>query len=125
MPSRRTGDPGGKLKAAARRWAGGRGGPAVPADDALTASARLPRRRVASADEELELSVGDEANSAALFFALDTQWRRHPLTGSRLGIDYAAIKPTAEAHELPFTPQVMKDVQVMEREALNVMATQS
>jgi hypothetical protein len=121
VPARREGHPGGKLKAAARRWAGGRGGPDVPAGDALTASAPLPRHRLPSSDEEIELP-GEDAAVVGLFFALDTQWRRHPMTGVRLGIDYAAIGPTAQMLEIDVTPQLLPRLRIMESAALEVLA---
>lgn len=58
----------------------------------------------------------------ALFLALDTQWRFHPMLGARLGIDYAAIGPTASAAGLPFTPAMFHDLRAMEAAAIAVLA---
>lgn len=58
----------------------------------------------------------------ALFLALDTQWRFHPMLGVRLGIDYSAIGPTAAAAGLPFTPGMFHDLRVMEAAAIAVLA---
>lgn len=120
MPCRREGHPGGKLKAAARRWAGGRAGAAVRSEDPLTAAAELPDREPASADAVLELPQ-DEADAVGLFFALDTQWRRCGLSGSRLGLDYSAIEPTARMLEIPVRPQLLTDLRTMEGAALEVL----
>ncbi len=109
------------MKAAARRWAGGRGGPAVQADDELTNAAPLPRRGAAPADALIELAP-DEVEAFALFRSLDTQWRRHPMTGTRLGIDYAAIEPVARMLEIGMTPRLLLDVQVMEAAVIELQA---
>lgn len=63
----------------------------------------------------------DEADVVALFFALQTQWRFHPVAGVRLGIDYAAIAPTASAAGLPMTPAMFHDLREMEGAALAVL----
>jgi len=124
VPAGREGRAGGKLKAAARRWAGGRGDTGARSDDALTAAAELPDRAPASAEQDLELAT-EEAQAVGLFFALDTQWRRHPMAGSRLGIDYPAIEPTARMLEIPMTPQLMTDIRTMELAALEVLAAKA
>lgn len=119
MPQRPAQGPRGKLKAVARRWASGRGGKPIAADDALTAAAKLPAWATATraADEELEVPP-DQHPAVILFFALDTQWRNAGMAGARTGIDYAAIEPTARALEIALTPAVMVDLQILEREAL-------
>jgi hypothetical protein len=93
------------------------------ADDALTQKSELPHRERAD-EEDLEL-VEDEAKPAGLFFALDTQWRRHPISGSRLGLDYLAIPPTAAMLEIPMSPQLLTDLRDMELAALNVLAARA
>ena len=60
----------------------------------------------------------EDAPAVSLFFALDTQWRRHAMTGERLGIDYSAIRPTAELHDIALSPRMMSDLQTMEAAAL-------
>lgn len=124
MPLRRKGHQGGKLKAAARRWAGERGGSEPASEDALTQAVPLPERAAASAEGEIELGPG-EWEPAFVFFSLETQWRRHPMTGCRLGIDYAAIEPTARMLEIPMTPQLLLDIRTMEGAALEVLAKQA
>jgi hypothetical protein len=64
----------------------------------------------------------DEADAFALFGSLDTQWRRHPLTGTRLGIDYAAIEPVARMLGIGMTPRLLIDVQIMEAAVLAMPA---
>lgn len=62
------------------------------------------------------------ADSIALFFALGTQWRIHPMSGTRIGIDYAAVRPTAELLGLPIDADVMTDLRSMEMAALDEFA---
>ena len=69
-------------------------------------------RRKAKADE-ICIHVED-ADTVALFFALDTQWRRHAMTGDRLGLDYAAIQPTAALYAFEMTPRRMAQLRRME-----------
>lgn len=121
MPPRREGCPRGKLKAAARRWAGARGGGRVQADDALTAQSRMPKWTQSKPDDVLEL-VEDEADAVALFQALGTQWRRCAFTGARLGVDYAAIEPVARMLSIDVTPRLFTDLRIMEDAAVAQMA---
>ncbi len=73
-------------------------------------------RRQAKA-EEIGILAAD-AEVVALFFALETQWRRHAMSGERLGIDYAAIRPTAELYDLALSPEIMSLLRRMECAAL-------
>lgn len=94
------------------------------ADDAATAgaadaiAAHLARR---AAPVSIELTAEDLV-SVRLFYALSSQWRTHPVAGVRLGVDYAAIRPTAENMGLEMTPRVFADIQIMEGAALSVFA---
>ena len=81
----------------------------------------LPERQTAATEEPVELAP-DEAEAVGLFFALDTQWRRHAMTGSRLGLDYASIEPTARMLSVPMRPQLLSDLRAMEGAALEVLA---
>lgn len=121
MPRGGSGDPLGKLKAAARRWAGGRGGKPVQVDDALTAAAPLPERAEAAGDAPIELTA-PEAEPVGLFLALDTQWRWHAMVGMRIGLDYAQIAPVATMMEITLRPELFTDLKMMEAEALRVWA---
>ncbi len=119
MPEGRSGDPRGKLKAAARRWAGGRGGK-VKADDPMTAQTKFPdwmEKRIEDEARMIEL-CDDEGQSFALFAALDTQWLRHAMTGLRLGLDYGQIEPTARMLSIEMSAQRFLDLRVMEAAAL-------
>ncbi len=88
----------------------------------VTQATELPERfRKPVAPAEIELHPGD-AGAVALFFALDTQWRRHAMTGQRIGIDYAAIKPTAELAGIELTPAILPALRVMEDAALGALA---
>lgn len=78
---------------------------------------KRPRREDAPAEVPIE-----DADAVNLFLALDTQWRRHPMTGQRLGIDYAAIGATAQLYEIAMTPDLMADIRMMEAAALGAFA---
>lgn len=67
----------------------------------------------------------DEYEVVSLFLALDTQWRRHPMSGARLGIDYTAIEPTARLMGLEAVPGLLPDLRVMEIAALDVLAARA
>lgn len=58
----------------------------------------------------------------ALFFALDTQWRRAGMSGERLGIDYGAVEPTARMMGVEMTPLRLSDLRIMEAAALEQFA---
>lgn len=64
----------------------------------------------------------DEAVPFGLFAALGTQWERHAMTGVRLGINYAAIPPTAQMLDITMTPAIFNDIRLMERAALDEFA---
>lgn len=83
--------------------------------------ARFLTGPVRGADSEIDIHL-DDAPIVALFFALDTQWHRHPFTGQRTGIDYAAIKPTAELADIAITPQTLPALRVMEQAAIAAFA---
>jgi len=94
------------------------------ADDAATAgaadwiAARAARR---ARTEAIELTAED-ALVVRLFYALSSQWRTHPTAGVRLGLDYAAIRPTADNMGLTMTPGIFADLQTMEGAALAAFA---
>lgn len=67
----------------------------------------------------------DDAPTVALFFALSTQWRRHAFTGQRMGLDYAAIKPTADLAGLETSPATLPAIRAMEDAALQAWAETS
>lgn len=64
----------------------------------------------------------DDVPAVALFFALDTQWRRHPFSGARIGIDYAAVRPTADLAGIDVTPDTLPALRIMETAALGALA---
>lgn len=70
-----------------------------------------------AADDEIEIHQ-DDAGTVALFFALRTQWNRHPMTGQRMGLDYSQVKPTAELAFIEITPGTLPALQAMEEAAL-------
>ena len=73
-----------------------------------------------SAPAEIEIGP-DIANAAALFFALDTQWRWHPM-GPRTGLIYEAVAPRAAGMGLEMTPEFFADITIMEHAALTAWA---
>ncbi len=70
---------------------------------------------------EVELAP-DEVPAVALFLALGTQWRRHPMTGMLLGLDYAAVPPTAAMTGTEMTPALFADLRLMEDAAIGALA---
>ncbi len=70
-----------------------------------------------SDDAEIQL-FETEAPSASLFLALGTQWNRHAMTGLHLGLDYAAIAPTAAMLGIDVGPDRFHDLRMMESAAL-------
>jgi hypothetical protein len=83
-----------------------------------TANAVLPewmkRKDVA---DEIQL-LPDEADTAQLFLALGTQWRRHAMTGMCLGLDYGVIQPTAQMLGIELSTARFLDLRMMEQAAL-------
>lgn len=80
------------------------------------------RRRAAT--EPVEIAQGDE-DVVSLFFSLGTQWRTHPMSGMRTGIDYAAIAPTAALMGIAMSPEMMIDLRSMEMAAIEVYAARA
>lgn len=72
-------------------------------------------------EEDVEIDV-DDAPVVALFFALGTQWHRHPFTGLRTGLDYAAVRPMADLANIEITPLMLPKLQAMEHAALEAFA---
>lgn len=73
------------------------------------------------ANDEAEIATCD-AELVSLFFALETQWRWHPMAGVRQGIDYQAVRPTADLLGVEMTPRIMADIRMMEIAALEEFA---
>lgn len=63
----------------------------------------------------------DEVDVVTLFMALTSQWRFHAM-GGRLGLEYAAIRPTADMLAIAMTTDLFLDLQMMERAALVALA---
>ncbi len=89
----------------------------------MTRAAIMPQwmldRLAGTADRPGEIILApDEALSFSLFAALGTQWDRHAMTGTRIGLRYDVIRPTADNMGLSFTPAMFADVQLMEAAAL-------
>lgn len=119
------GDAGKKLRAAAVAWVtGGRGGIADPDDphaDAINAHLARRQGKESTAAQLIEVAP-DEEEAVALFMALDTQWRFHPLAGVRTGLDYAALTPTASMLCLEMSARLFGDIRIMEGAAMRALA---
>jgi hypothetical protein len=74
-----------------------------------------------AAPEPLELKAAAEGRAATLFLAMGSQWRWAGM-GERVGLDYAAIEPTARLAGVELDAQVFAGLRVMEAEALSVWA---
>ena len=61
----------------------------------------------------------DMRAAVTVFFAMGTQWRVG--VAGILGLEYQAIKPTAELMGVEFKPADMVDLRAMEAEALAAM----
>jgi len=55
-----------------------------------------------------------------LFWALGTQWRQGPLSGLS-GLDYGAIEPTARLMGVTVTPELFRQLQILEGAALTAL----
>lgn len=91
----------------------------------MTKGAILPAwmGKTRTEDAPIEIPLAD-APAATLFFALDTQWRRHAMTGQRIGIDYTAIAPTAALYDIAMSADLMADLRMMEAAALAELGEQ-
>lgn len=90
----------------------------------VTQNAKIPERFLKGRSPTAEdIAIHrDDAGIVALFFALDTQWNRHPFTGQRTGLDYSAIRPTAELAEIEIGPDTLRGLRVMEQAAIATFA---
>ena len=64
----------------------------------------------------------DEASAVRLFLAMALQWRFHGFSGQRLGLEYAAVRPTADGLGMVVTPPMFADLRTMESAAMAVFA---
>ncbi|MGD8327378.1 MAG: DUF1799 domain-containing protein, partial [Sphingomonadales bacterium] len=114
-----------KLRKVARRWATGTGG-AQNKSEALKDLKRFgasekqieeleARWAISAAREQIEIAP-DEHNPVTLFFALSTQWREG--FNGPSGLDYTAVRPTAEMLGLEVDRTLFIDLRTMEAEAL-------
>mgnify|MGYP001413433191 CR=1 FL=1 len=107
-----------KLVAAARHWAAG-----GAADDGSAAEADLVAFGLDAEAPAPEVCEIWEENWSVLelFCACSTQWRVAPM-GGLIGLDYAGVEAAMRMRRLPEPdwPELLADLQVMEREALAV-----
>lgn len=80
------------------------------------------RDRIESRRRNEILIWPDMAPGVITFFAMGTQWQRHPM-GPATGLDYSAILPTAKMLGLEddFSPEAFHDIRIMEGEALKAL----
>jgi len=82
----------------------------------------MARRALRNQAAEQDIEVGpDEHDAVMLFLSMSTQWRSHPMTGHRLGLDYSAVGPTAQMLGITMTPALFADLREMEATALVVI----
>jgi hypothetical protein len=103
-----------KLIAAARDWAGGAGG-----NDAQESAAAFGLALQHTPDET---EVWPEcAESVELFLSLATQWRIEPMSGSVLGLDYAAARAAMDMLGVDDKRQAFQDLRIMEAEVIRLV----
>jgi hypothetical protein len=115
------GDPLKKLRSVARAWASPGTGDGAAEDDDPNRDAIEAHlaQRAGPRDDDIDIHP-DEQDSVALFFALASQWRWHPMAGARTGLDYAAVAATATMAGIAMTPARFADLRIMEGAALAV-----
>jgi hypothetical protein len=90
----------------------------IPMDETLLAAVRA-RDAQEARDTRLEIWP-DMAAGVLVFLALTTQWKRGTL-GEVVGLDYAAIHPTAKLLNMDLDQQAFHDIREMEGEALRAI----
>lgn len=58
--------------------------------------------------------------AAGVFAACDTQWRRDPMSGQLLGLDYAGVRAAAQMLDVTFTGDDFRRVRTLEHEMLTI-----
>lgn len=58
------------------------------------------------------------------FLAMETQWHFHPQSGRHTGLRYGALTGVIKALELPQRDRVFRDVQAIERGAIEALGLQ-
>lgn len=48
------------------------------------------------------------------FLCIQSQWRRHPMSGLPLGLDYAGVEAASRWQGVAMTPEFFADLRVME-----------
>jgi len=96
-----------------------RGGP-----DEMTVFKNLLKQqglRAGDVDNE-ELNIYKENMPCIeIFLACMMQWRLHPVTGQRISLDYPGLNAVMQMMQTENTLQMLFDIQVMERAALDQM----
>lgn len=89
----------------------------------MTQAAQMPewmqQRLAGTTASPGEVTIApDEVPVLGLFLSLGTQWRWCPISGRRLGLDYAAIEPAARLQSIEMKPRMFHDLRLMEEAAL-------
>jgi hypothetical protein len=84
-------------------------------------AARLRAEARGAAPEDVEV-LPDNWPAVRLFCAMGTQWRRAGMSGTATGFDYGALPIVAGALGLGLDEDLLGRLQVMEGEALKLMA---
>lgn len=61
------------------------------------------------------------AESVELFLALATQWRIEPMSGTVLGLDYAAARAAMDMMGIEDRRQAFEDLRIMEAEVIRII----
>lgn len=61
------------------------------------------------------------AESVELFLSLATQWRIEPMSGSVLGLDYAAARAAMDMLGVDDKRQAFQDLRIMEAEVIRLV----
>lgn len=83
--------------------------------------ASIRKRDEQKGDGRGDVDIWPDMTAGVLtFFALSTQWKTAPM-GGMIGLDYQAIRPTADLLGLSLETQAFHDIRLMEAEALKAM----
>lgn len=81
----------------------------------------IDKWRQAAAQREKREAIevhADNWETVQLFDALHTQWRTAGMAGVRVGLDYGAVAPTAQAMGIELSTQRFQEIRLMEASAL-------
>lgn len=94
----------------------------IPFTPELLAAVRKMDAQDAERRDELEIWP-DMAPGVLTFMSMQTQWLHHPM-GGLLGLNYQAIRPTADLLCLALDDRAFHDIRIMEQEVLRTVRRQ-